>query len=486
MLPELHIDESSSLPIYRQLFDQIRVAIESGALPAEFRLPASREMAGTLGINRTTVSAAYELLESEGLIRQEVGRGSFVQPLLRARLNWDDLLASEEGLAMPPAADAPLSFAASRPSERLFPIEAFRGTLREIADSGELAAILQLGAPAGYGPLRRYLFEQARRQGVAGAADDLLITNGVQQGFDLLQRALAARGETVVVEDPVYPGLKNVFLRGGARVIGAPVGAGGVDLEALERIFTREHPRLVVVTPSFQNPTGTTLAAAARKALLALAQAHGVVVVENDLYGELGYEAAPPPPLKALDKSGDTVLLKSFSKMSFPGLRVGWLIGPRHLVQRLTELKQLSDIHSDQLAQAALLRFAASGRLEDHWQEVRRAGRERLRAVVEACERELPAGTRFTRPTGGMSLWVRLPEPLDAAALLERAAAQGVAYLPGRYFAVAREERGALRLSFAGLEPEEIRRGVAILGGLFREELAKSGPAEWRDAPAVV
>lgn len=486
MLPTWVLDEASDLPLYRQLFDQIRLSIDRGDLAADSRLPASRELAVSLGINRTTVSAAYELLESEGLIRQEVGRGSFVQPSARQRVNWDDLLASDEGLAMPPAAEVPLSFAASRPGERQFPLEAFRATLREVADSEELPAILQLGAPAGYGPLRRYLFEQARRDGVAGPGDDLLITNGVQQCFDLLQRALAARGETVVVEDPVYPGLKNVFVRGGARVAGAPVGPHGLDLEALERIFAREHPRLLIVTPSFQNPTGTTLPAAARRSLLALAHAHGVVVVENDLYGELSYEAAPPAPLKSLDKSGDTVLLKSFSKMSFPGLRVGWLIGPRHLVQRLTELKQLSDIHSDQLAQAALLRFAESGRLEEHWQEVRRAGRERLRAVIDACERELPPGTRFTRPAGGMSLWVRLPEPLDAAALLDRAAAQGVAYLPGRYFAVAREERSSLRLSFAGLEPDEIRRGVAILGRLFREELGKARPAEWKDAPAMV
>lgn len=449
-------------------------------------MPASRELAASLGINRTTVSAAYELLESEGYIRQEVGRGSFVRPRHETRMKWDELLAPDEGLAMPPAAEARWSFAASRPSERLFPIEAFRATLAEVAGYGELPAILQLGAPAGYGPLRRYLLEQARREGAAGADDDVLITSGVQQCFDLLQRALAARGETVVVEDPVYPGLRNVFVRGGARVIGAPVGSGGLDLEALERIFAREHPRLLVVTPSFQNPTGTTLPAAARRTLVALARANGVVVVENDLYGELSYETPPPAPLKCLEPAGDTVLLRSFSKMAFPGLRVGWLIGPRHLVQRLTELKQLSDIHTDQLAQAAVLRFAESGRLADHWREVRRAGRERLAAVVEACEKELPAGARFTRPAGGMNLWVRLPEPLDAAALLERAAAEGVAYLPGRYFAVARAERGALRLSFAGLEPEEIRKGVAILGRLFREELRKARAEERKDAPAVV
>jgi len=280
-------------------------------------------------------------------------------------------------------------------------------------------------------------------------------------------------GETVVLEEPVYPGLKNVVAQAGARLIGVPVGAQGIDLEALERVLARERPRLIVVTPNFQNPTGATLPLAARRQLLKLVREAGVVLIESDIYGDLRYEGRALQTLKQLDETGDTVLLGSFSKIAFPGLRTGWVIGPRALVARLADAKQCCDLHSDQLAQAVVARFAASGRLAAHRERVRAAGAVRLRAVLAACERYLPPGTRFTRPQGGMNLWVRLPEPLDAGELLPRAERAGVSYLPGRYFAVGREEPGALRLSFAGLEPDKIRAGLAILGELFSKELER-------------
>src|SRR5579863_6699551 len=152
---------------------------------------------------------------------------------------------------------------------------------------------------------------------------------------------------------------------------------------------------------------------AARMAVLAMARRAGVIVVENDLYGDLRYRGAEIPQLKRLDPSGDTILLSSFSKVAFPGLRVGWAIGPRHFIARLTEAKESCDLHSDQLSQAVLLRFALSGRLEAHRQKMLAAGAERLKACLAGCAKELPAGSEYTRPEGGMNLWVRLPEPLD-------------------------------------------------------------------------
>lgn len=488
MLPKIELDAGSAIPLYRQLYDKVKLAIQSEALAPGQKLPATRELAGLLGLNRTTVSAAYELLESEGLVRGHVGRGSFVMgppEAIATRLNWDELIppdASALGAAVA-LSDVEISFAASRPSELLFPLEEFRATCREVIASDEAASILQLGSTAGYAPLRRRLLGEARRLGVAGPDDDILITNGCQQAFDLIQRVLAAHGETVVIEDPVYPGLKNVFLRGGARVVGAPVGPEGIDVDHLRRLFEKVRPRLVVVTPNFQNPTGVTLPPAARTALLGLARQAGVVIVENDLYGELRYEGEAAPNLKGLDESGDTILLGSFSKVAFPGLRVGWAIGPRHFIARLTEAKQWSDIHTDQLSQAVLLRFAESGRLEAHRKKMLAAGGERLRATLEACGRELPKGSRFTRPQGGMNVWVRLPESLDAGELLARAQRENVNYLPGRYFAVSRVEPNSLRLSFAGLEPRQIRAGIATLGQVFSSELERVR-ATWRADPA--
>jgi 2-aminoadipate transaminase len=492
MFPRPQLDANSEVPLYRQLYAQFRDWIQSGRLARGDRLPSTRDMAGLLGLNRSTVSAAYALLESSGLIQGQVGKGSFVTGESRpasSGLDWDQLLDSPErlslALAQPPG--TAISFATSRPAEKLFPIGEVDATCREVLASVKAAAILQLGSPGGYPPLREYLLAAALREGLARSQDDILITNGCQQGLDLVQRVLVRTGDTVLVEDPIYPGVKNLLSRAGARVVGIPVGPQGIDLDLLRRALERERPKVLVVTPNFQNPTGATIPLGSRRLILAEASEAGVVVVENDAYGELRYEGEPVPSLKHLDEPGDAILLRSFSKIAFPGLRVGWVIGPRSFISKLAEVKQLADLHTDQLSQAVLLRFAESGRLAAHKRRMIAAGSERLKAVLDACERSLPAGARFTRPEGGMNLWVRLPEPLDAAELLNKAEQAGVTYAPGRYFEVTHHEPGSLRLSFAGLAPDEIREGVATLGEIFSHELERvRATRRWEPAQAMV
>ena len=486
------LDHSSETPLYRQLYERLAEQIRARKLPAGSRLPATRELAGLLGLNRTTVSAAYELLETEGLISGQVGRGSFVtgaaEPAPAGAVDWAQLLDHRESaIAGPPAGwgQSVISFAMSRPSRDLFPLDEFRAACESVLGRSDLADILQLGSPAGYEPLRRYLLEEARRQHTAGPNDDLLITNGCQQALDLIGRVLLRSGDTVAVEDPIYTGLKNLLAGMGAQLAGIPAGIDGFDVAQAERVLDRERPRFLVVTSNFQNPTGGTLSLPARRALLDAARSRGVPVIENDAYGELRYCGEPLPSIKQLDESGGTVLLRSFSKISFPGLRVGWAVGPKPLIDRLRAAKEAADLHSDQLSQAVLLEFAESGRLEAHRERMLRAGSERLAATLEGCAQHLPAGTRWTRPEGGMNLWVRLPDPLDAGELLQRAQREGVTYLPGRYFAVSRLDPGALRLSFAGLAPDEIRAGLAILGRTIRAGL-ESAARNFEPSPAMV
>src|SRR5487761_2336447 len=225
VLPPLQLDPTSATPLYRQLHEQIRSSILSGDMARGERIPPTRELAQSIGLNRATITAAFDVLESEGLIRREVGRGSFVTGA--------------------PEAPEAIRFSASRPSEMMFPMDEFRDTCREVIDSPEAAHILQLGPAGGYGPLRKYLLSEGRKRGTAGPDDDILVTSGCQQAFDLIQRVLAARGETVFIEDPVYPGLRNAFLSGGARLIGMPVGREGVDVDALGALLDKEKPRLI-------------------------------------------------------------------------------------------------------------------------------------------------------------------------------------------------------------------------------------------------
>jgi 2-aminoadipate transaminase len=486
------LNHQSEVPLYRQLYEQIALSIRAGNFARGERLPATRELAGLLGLNRATVSAAYDMLETDGLIAGQVGRGSFVTgqvaPSPAGIFDWPALL--EPGNVSPngPAGGfggEVSSFVMSRPARALFPLDDFRASCQAVLARPDLDAILQLGSPSGYEPLRRHLIDEARQQSLAAPGDDLLITNGCQQALDLIARVLLRPGDTVAVEDPVYTGLKSLLLANGAQLVGIPVGTEGMDVGNLQTILERSRPRFLVVTSNFHNPTGTTLPLASRRALLDAARAARVPVIENDAYGELRYDGEALPAIKQLDDSGSTVLLRSFSKVSFPGLRVGWVVAQKPLIDRLRQAKEAADLHTDQLSQAVLLEFAESGRLEAHRARMLQAGAERLSATLEACARYLPAGTRYTRPQGGMNVWVRLPEPLDASELLPRAQKEGVAFIPGRYFAVSRQEPGALRLSFAGLHPDQIRSGLAVLGRIVADEMARTSKVA-RPSPAMV
>jgi len=483
VLEMIRLDSTSQVPLYRQLSSNIAELIGRGGIRAGERLPATRELAGLLGLNRTTISAAYALLEEQGLIHGHVGRGSFVasrpcfsgeQSNSEPGVDWDAILPRPDLHASNSAYPIEISFSSSRPPRDAFPLASFRRLAREVIDGPQAADILQLGSPHGYGPLRRYLYEEAKAAGTAGPDDDLIITNGCQQAWDLLARILASAGTPVVLEDPIYHGLWQVFARAGAEVIPAPVTGRGVDTGVLEQLFRRHRPRLAVLTPSFQNPTGATLPLDQRHRVIDLARQYNVVLLESDIYSELRYRETALPRLKQLDTSGRVVLLGSYSKVAFPGLRVGWVIAPRPLVAHLAALKQMSDLHSDHLSQAVLLRFAESGELRRHIERTRHAGSQRLDAVLRACREHLPTGARFSRPVGGMSLWVELPAPLRSAELLTRVQAQGVDFLPGSYFSAERSHPRGLRLSFGGLLPEQIERGVRIIGEVAKRELETS------------
>jgi 2-aminoadipate transaminase len=491
---QISLDPASAVPLYKQLADSVSTLIAKGSMQVGERLPPTRELAGQLGLNRTTVSAAYSLLEQSGVIEGHVGRGSFVarppsadQPHTSALpKDWNTILPPLES-AFTPAHHVEISFASSRPAQDEFPLPQFRTLSKEVIDSADAPEILQLGSPHGYAPLRRYLTNDAQAAGIARSGDDLMITNGCQQALDLIARLFGSDGARVVLEDPGYHGMLRVFSRAGAELVPVAVDESGMDVDALEQIVRRQSPRLVVVTPSFQNPTGATLTLERRRRIVSLAQRYGFVLVENDIYSELRYGGKPLPTLKELDETGDTILLRSYSKVSFPGLRVGWVIAPRAVVAHLAAAKQVSDLHSDQLSQAVLLRFAESGELASHLERTRIAGAERLDAALRALARYLPPSATFTRPEGGMSLWIELPAPLTAQDLLSRVQERGVNFLPGRYFSVRSQHERGLRISFGSLSIEEITRGIQILGQTAKEQLiANTARLSFEPAAALV
>jgi 2-aminoadipate transaminase len=485
-----NLDPGSETPLYRQLASFIQTLVETGRLSAGDRLPPTRELALQIGLNRTTVSAAYELLESEGVIRGQVGRGSFISGARRSaksaqeRTSLDWVRFFESSPPSPPrvpnfSGAGVISFAASRPAEELFPLTDFRASADRVLAGSDLGSILQLGSPGGHEPLRRYLLDNARAEGLARSGDDILITNGCQQALDLLCRVLVRPGDVVVVDDPVYPGLRNLFQQAGANLI-------GTDPAKLGSFLQGRNVRAVILTPTFQNPTGETLPEATREAIVDTVWRAGALLVENDIYSQLRYTGKALPTLKKLDGSGDTVLLRSFSKIAFPGLRVGWMIGPRPLIARLMEARQLADLHGDQFSQAVLLEFARSGQLDRHLTHMLETGRERLAALLGALEAHMPDGVSYSRPEGGMNVWLKLPAGIDTFDLLQYAHREGVTYTPGRHFAVSRPHNNALRLSFAGLTPEAIESGIARLARAIAAELETLDRHQMEPVPALV
>ena len=484
----ISLDPNWHEPLYIQIRDQIREQIEAGTLRAGDRLEPSRELARNLGVHRTTVGNAYADLEAQGLIRGDVGRGTYVlasppkelhEPAARdPEFYWESLFVKGQQVDSLPrllaSAQEPgvISFAVTHGPLDPDLAEIVRRVTNSVLRR-EGARLLQYGSSEGYAPLRTYLQELLRRDGIAAETDEILITNGCQQSLDLLRRVLVEPGDVVACENPAYTGLSSVFNSPLVRLAGIPVGATGMDLDRLVSVLDRHRVKLILTSPNFQNPTGRTLPLDARKKLLEIATHFQVPVIEDDIYGALRFQGPPLPPLKSLDRTGLVVHLNSFSKVGFPGLRVGWVVGSRPLVERLRLAKQQADLHTNMLGQAVLEDLGKRGLLEKIMRKARAVYSQKLGALRAAAEQSFPEGVDCFYPEGGMSVWVTLPAGLDSMDLLAKARERGVIFAPSRYFYFQEPQDNALRLCFSALDRDEIGKGIQILGGVLREEISK-------------
>ncbi len=510
MLP-LHLQTESHIPLYVQLRDQLRALVHSGDLRTGDRIPASRELAGQLGVHRTTVANAYAELESEGLIEGHVGRGTFIcgapakqfSPLPRANGNggaarWEALFADErgdEGLSrlMPDVPPGAIAFTCARPPDESFPVEEFRRCTNAVLRR-EGRRILQLGATDGYEPLRRALVEWFRSEGLNVRPEQLLITDGCQQAIDLVCKAFIRAGDSVALENPAYPGAVSILAGARVRMLPVPVEtdparAVGLDVDALETVLLQNRVKFILVTPDFHNPTGTSMSVTQRRRLLEVAARYQVPIIEDSIYARTRLRGSIPPSLRALDTHGNVIQIDSFSKIAFPGLRVGWCIAAESVIERLRLVKLSTDLHTDQLSQAALAEFIQRGHLTRLVAKARKRYQSRLAAMEEALEKNMPHGTSWTRPEGGMTMWVTLPPGFDAGDLLIHTRERGVYFVPGRYFYFQSPLPNTLRLGFSSVDEKNIARGVQVLCDLLKSELRKrqrGNREEFRARVAVI
>ena len=365
-----------------------------------------------------------------------------------------------------------ISFAGGFPDPALFDVEGLKMSADAVL-SNNPGPVLQYGATEGWGPLREQISHFMAGKGATVTPDGLIVTTGSQQALDLIGKTMISPGDKVIVEAPTFLATIQCFRLYGAHLIGAPIDAKGVDVDRLEQLIAEHQPKLVYLIPTFGNPSGATLSLERRLRVLEIAARTRTLIVEDDPYGELYFDQAPPPSLLALsDQVGGSreylVHCGSLSKILSPGLRVGWMIAPPELLARATMCKQFSDAHTSNLTQAIGAHYLTLGRLDAALGVVRSTYAERARVMAASLQRTLGEAIAFDAPQGGMFFWARLTGahggPANAAEFAQRAIERLVAFVPGAPFYAHDADPATLRLSFATADVAKIEEGVARLG----------------------
>lgn len=359
-----------------------------------------------------------------------------------------------------------ISFAGGLPAPELFDLEGARASFDAVLGSAGRSA-LQYSPSEGNPLLRTQIAERYTARGLPTRPEDIVITTGSQQGLSLLAGTLIDAGDVVLVESPSYLAALQCFALAGARLIAVPTGEDGVDLAALDRLAAELRPKALYTVPTFHNPTGRTLDAANRQGVVEAATRFGFRVIEDDPYQELRYSGSPVASMATMTDGGHVVCTGSFSKILAPGLRLGWVRTDPSIRPALVVAKQAADLHTSTLDQAAAAHYLSTGRLDAAVDRMRESYGERRDTLLAGLASALPTGSSWNTPEGGMFVWARLPEDLDAAAVLPVALAHDVAFVPGAPFYPHDPEPNTLRLSFTTYAPEQVREGCTRLAAAF-------------------
>jgi len=378
-----------------------------------------------------------------------------------------------------------ISFGGGLPAPDVFPTERFREACNRVLEKQGPTA-LQYSATEGYAPLREMIARHTERYGVKAKPENVLITAGSQQALDLIGKLLINPGDRVLVEAPTYLGALQAFDGYGAEYVSVPSDNDGLRTDQLE-VPLRSGPKFMYVLPNFQNPGGTTLAEGRRHELVLLADRFGIPIIEDDPYGQLRYEGEHLTPLIVLDREnlcrddgysiGNVIYLSTFSKTLAPGLRIGWIVAPPDVITKLVQLKQGMDLHTSTFVQMVAYEVARDNFLDEHIKLIRRVYGERRNVMLQALEENFPPEVTWTRPQGGLFLWVTLPEGMDSHLVFEAAIRENVAFVAGDSFYAsnghADEGRRHFRLNFSNAKPDQIQEGVRRLGLAIKKQLSE-------------
>lgn len=478
---KIPLDRRAAAPVYLQIRDRISRLIQLGMLQPGDRLPSIRTLAEEAQVNKLTVIEAYSVLEADGLIYARPGSGYFVQEeSLSLSLEGISTFAPQQEVMIPESGEMSYFdiYLASTQAQQQgdmvmlssgFPPAVGLDNLQRIARravKGVTEAIFNYNMPQGYPALRKQITQLLIQQGLDVSPENLIVTNGSMQALSLAMRYYVRPGDWVIVESPTYHGALAIFQDLGVRVIGIPVTHEGMNLSLLEQYLHSHRPKLIYTISTLQNPTGLTTSQAHRQQLLALASQYNCPILEDNAYEGLSFETVPPP-IKALDRSDMVTYIGTFSKTLMPGLRVGYMVVTGKHFQPLLECKLLHDLSSSTVAQAIVSEYLASGHYRRHLTSLRTINIQGRNAMVKALERFFPAEASWTIPTGGLFLWVKLPDGLPMQQICSEAATQKIMVTPGSSFFPNQQGYPAMRLNFS--QPlESIDRSIEILGRLIK------------------
>lgn len=471
----LSLNPDTSIPLYRQIYNQIREKILSGDLPAGTPLPASRALAGQYHVARVTVTTAYEQLQAEGFVTAQVGAGTCVADQLPVPnepavfqpsfSKWGKGVASAVQTAEEPTAARPeIDFGFGRSFPHIFPYDIWRRLLARYLSTDD-TMLSRYGSVAGFDPLRSAVADYLRRmRGVNCTTEQIVIVSGIQQALDILARLLLEPGDEVLVETPGYPDAFKLFRLHQATLTALPVDHDGFPVEKIPK---NSQARFAFVTPSNQFPRGGTMPLERRLALLQWAQEHSALILEDDYDGELRYTDHPLAALQGLDQDGRVVYLGTFSKVLFPALRLGYAALPPVLLAPFLQAKQLVDRGAPTLTQAAVADFITEGHFERHLRRLRKAYGRRRKVLVKALQTYLPGRLQYADDEAGLHVMVYLNKTYDEAEVVRKAAEVGVGVYPGQPYHVKQAPAPSILLGFSGLDEQQIEEGIQRLAAVL-------------------
>ncbi|WCF05895.1 PLP-dependent aminotransferase family protein [Paenibacillus thiaminolyticus] len=473
-------DRRSSQPLYQQIADDIERRIAYGEFPPGSLLPSERKLAAQLGVNRSTVILAYAELRALGIIESRSGSGTRVSKYKwgatpKHTPNWHRYV--EGGSFLPNVAflrrirealqqDSTLiDFASGELGADLSPVE----EINALIDENHYTGYLGYDNPQGFLPLREALVSfLSQYRGIQTTESSILITSGSQQSLYLITQCLLAPGDAVAIEDPSYCYSLPMFQSAGLRLFRLPVDQHGIRPEDVRALYKKHRIKMVFLNPNYQNPTGAVLDAERRAELLHVTSELGLPIVEDDPFSLTAYDGNPPLPLKSMDSLGSVLYIGSFSKIAASGLRVGWMVAPHSVVDRLADARQQMDFGLSVVPQKVAAQFLKSAYTRPHLDRLRMNLLYKRDVAIEALQRELPGLVSFPVPQGGLHLWCKILPEVNDGKLLEEAIRNGVIFAPGSIYG---SDSGYVRFTYARPKAEEIAPGIAAFAASLRAVL---------------